>query len=86
VFDVHVFTRQSAKLPNNDIEKLSTQHCQAVLRVLRYLKGTRDVEITCHRDCSPPNILHGYTDASWAFCSKLADQLQAMPSCSTMVE
>jgi hypothetical protein len=42
-----------------------------VLRVLRYLKETRGVEITYRRDCSS----HGYTDASWA---KLADQLQAM--------
>ncbi|GJR40662.1 hypothetical protein Tco_1216346 [Tanacetum coccineum] len=41
---------------------LSTQHWQAVQRVLKYLKNTMDYSLSYTRYLS---ILEGYTDASW---------------------
>ncbi|GJS44095.1 hypothetical protein Tco_0569138 [Tanacetum coccineum] len=40
----------------------STQHWQAVQRVLKYLKKTMDYSLTY---TSYPSVLEGYTDASW---------------------
>nr|GEW06458.1 zinc finger, CCHC-type [Tanacetum cinerariifolium] len=52
-----------------DVGKLSmytsnpgTQHCQAIQRVLKYLKKTMDYRLMYN---SYPSVLKGYNDASW---------------------
>nr|GEX26775.1 zinc finger, CCHC-type [Tanacetum cinerariifolium] len=52
-----------------DVGKLSrytsnprTQHCQAIQRVLKYLKKTMDYRLVYF---GYPSVLEGYTDASW---------------------
>ena len=42
------------------------KHWEAVLCILRYLKGAKDLRITYKADDTPIPIIYGYADADWA--------------------
>ncbi|XP_052489868.1 secreted RxLR effector protein 161-like [Gossypium raimondii] len=46
------------------ISNLGENHWKAIVRVLRYLKYTRDYRLHYSRD---PTVLEGFSDASWIF-------------------
>ena len=47
-------------------------HLQAAKRVLRYLKGTRELRLNYSRPYGPKlNQLWGYVDSNWAGCAEI---------------
>nr|GEY99170.1 hypothetical protein [Tanacetum cinerariifolium] len=45
-----------------DVGKLSRQHWKAIIRIFKYLRGTKDYGLSY---VGYPSVLEGYSDASW---------------------
>ena len=64
--DLVFATNQLAKFSHDPHQK----HMDAARRVLRYLKGTKEMGITYTQSDQDPNRLIGFADADWAACTE----------------
>lgn len=62
-------TRPDIAFAVNDVSRFNAQHSiehwEAVIRIMRYLRGTQDKKLCYTNDCEN-NELHAYSDADWA--------------------
>lgn len=62
-------TRPDIAFAVNDVSRFNSKHCEqhwnAVLRIIRYLKGTKNQKL-CYQKDSEKCDLHGFSDADWA--------------------
>lgn len=62
-------TRPDIAFAVNDVSRFNAQHSiehwEAVIRIMRYLRGTQDKRLCYTSDCES-NELHAYSDADWA--------------------
>jgi hypothetical protein len=69
-----VWTRPDLVFATHQLARWShdphTKHMQAAYRVLRYLKGTKNLGITYTRGQPDGNRLLGWADADWAACTE----------------